>query len=102
MSTITHIRCPNCGVFNTDKNYCESCNFLISHQEKEATRASEVREKEMLEAIEKIEQVNFVDRLRSHPFFLIRFLGWILNSIWIVLNIIGGLVAWFVAMVAAG
>ena len=56
----------------------------------------------MLEAIEKIEQVNFVDRLCSHPFFLIRFLGWILNSIWMVLNIIGGLVAWFVAMVAAG
>lgn len=102
MKTISHVKCPNCGVFNTNKSRCESCDFLISHQEKEATRAVEIKEKEISEAIEKIEQVNFVDRLRSHPFFLIRFLGWILNSIWIVLNIIGGLVAWFVAMVAAG
>ncbi|GGG89087.1 hypothetical protein GCM10011416_01870 [Polaribacter pacificus] len=102
MSTTSHIKCPNCGVFNTNKTHCESCGFLISHQEKETARAKTVQEEELVSAVEKIEKVNFIKKLKRHPFFLVRFFGWILNSVWIVLNIIGAFIAWFVAMVAAG
>ena len=102
MSAVSHVKCPNCGVFNTDKEYCESCNTLISHQKKRETRAINIQEKEILIAQEELEKLNIADKLRKHPFFLVKLLGWILHSVWLVLNIIGGLVAWFVAMVAAG
>lgn len=102
MSSVSHIKCQQCGVFNTNKEYCESCNSLISHKKKEVVRAIEVQEKEVSIAKEKLEKLSFTDKMRKHPFFLAKLLGWILHSVWIVLNIIGGLIAWFVAMVAAG
>ena len=102
MVSVSHIKCANCGEFNTNRDYCESCNSLISHKKKEATRATEVKKKEIAIVIEQLEKLNFADRMRKHPFFLAKVLGWILHSVWLVLNIIGGLIAWFVAMVAAG
>jgi ribosomal protein L37E len=102
MASVSHVKCPNCGVFNTNKEYCESCNTLISHQKKEVVRATQVQEKEISLAKEELEKQTFIKKLRKHPFFLMRFFGFILHSVWIILNIIGGLVAWFVAMVAAG
>ena len=30
MSITRIIKCSNCGVFNTNKEYCENCNTLIS------------------------------------------------------------------------
>lgn len=102
MSAVSHVKCPSCGVFNTNKEYCESCKTLISHQKKRETRASNVHEKEILIAQEELAKLNFADRMRKHPFFLAKIFGWILHSVWLILNIIGGLIAWFVAMVAAG
>jgi ribosomal protein L37E len=102
MKSVSHIKCSNCGEFNTNKEYCESCNALISHKKKEESRATKVKEKEISTAIEQIEKLNFADKMRKHPFFLLKIVGWILHSVWVILNIIGGLVAWFVAMVAAG
>lgn len=102
MKKVSHIKCSNCGVFNTNKEYCESCNALLSHKKKEIVRATQVHEKEILIAKEKLKKLNFADRMRKHPFFLAKFFGWILHSAWLVINIIGGLIAWFVAMVAAG
>jgi ribosomal protein L37E len=102
MKSVSHVKCPNCGEFNTNKEYCQSCNTLISHQKKEETRAERIQEKELTEVKEKLAHLNFADRLRKHPFFLVKIFGWILHSVWIVINIIGGLIAWFIAMVAAG
>lgn len=102
MSSVSHIKCSNCGVFNTNKEYCENCNSLISHKKKEVVRAIQVQEKEITIAKEKLEKLNFIKKMQKHPFFLAKFLGWILHFTWVVINIIGGLIAWFVAMVAAG
>ena len=102
MSGVSHVKCPKCGVFNTNKEYCEACHTLISHQKKTETRATEIQEKELTLVKEQLEKLNFADRMRKHPFFLAKIFGWALHSVWIVLNIIGGFIAWFVAMVAAG
>lgn len=102
MSTVSHIKCSNCGIFNINKEYCESCNTLISDQIKRETNVVKVKNKEIREAVIALEKQNFADRMRKHPFFLAKILGWILHSVWILINIIGGLIAWFVAMVAAG
>ena len=102
MASVSHIKCSNCGVFNINKEYCESCNALISHPKKIKEKAQEEKEKELTIAITALEKVTFIKKLRTHPFFLWRFFGWIFHSVWIIINIIGALIAWFVAMVAAG
>lgn len=102
MASVSHIKCPNCGVFNTDREYCESCKALISHQKRVEEKKQVVHQKEIEEAIIKLEKETFIKKLRKHPFFLMRFFGLLLHSVWLILNVIAGLVAWFVAMVAAG
>lgn len=102
MSTVSHIKCSNCGVFNTDKEYCSSCNTLISHQKKRETRAAKIKDEEIEQVKIELAKMNLADKLKKHPFFLVKIAGWLLHSVWLLLNIIGGLVAWFVAMVAAG
>ena len=102
MNKISHVKCPNCGEFNTNKEYCSFCDVLLSFEKKEADRKAYVHNEEVADVIEKLEEQNFIDRLKKNPFILIRVFGWMLHSVWIVLNIIGGLIAWFVAMVAAG
>ncbi len=102
MSAVSHIKCPNCGVFNTNKENCTACGVLISHQKKRETRATTIKAKEIERVKEELEKLSLADRLKKHPFFLVKIAGWIVHSVWLVINIIGGLVAWFVAMVAAG
>ena len=102
MKSVSHIKCSNCGEFNTNREYCKACNVLISHKKKEEARVKKVREKEISNAISQIEKQSFADKMRNHPFFLLKIFGWVLHSVWIIINIIGGIVAWFVAMVAAG
>lgn len=100
--TSSYIKCPSCGTFNTDREYCKNCGDIISHSKKEELRAKKVKEEAIAEALEKINDPSFVERLKKHPFFLVKFLGWILYSAWFVVSSIGAGLAWFVAMVAAG
>ncbi|MDG1040047.1 MAG: hypothetical protein P8H13_03975 [Polaribacter sp.] len=102
MASVSHIKCPNCGVFNINKEYCESCNTLISNQKKIKEKEEVVHQKEIEEAIIELEKETFIKKLRKHPFFLMRFFGLILHSVWFVLTVIGSFIAWFIAMVAAG
>ena len=96
------VKCPNCGVFNTNREYCKNCNTLISHQKKRETRAAKIKDEEIEQVKIELAKMNLADKLKKHPFFLVKIAGWLLHSVWLLLNIIGGLVAWFVAMVAAG
>lgn len=102
MSITKNIKCPNCGLFNTNKEYCESCNTLISHEKKRELKKEAFKKAEVAKAIHKIENPNVAERLKKHPFFLYKIIGWILYSAFLVVSLIGGALAWFITMVAAG
>ena len=102
MSITSHIKCPNCGVFNTNKEYCENCNTLISDKKKRALKAAKIEKDDIAEEIIKQQKISFAKKMQLHPFFLFKIFGWVLQSVWFVLNIIGALIAWLVAMVAMG
>ena len=102
MSITRNIKCPNCGVFNTDKEYCENCNTLISNEKKRALREEEFKKEQIEEAIYELENPNLAERLKKHPFFLYKVVGWILYSAIMVVSAIGAFLAWFLTMVAAG
>ena len=96
------IKCPNCGVFNTNKEYCENCNALISHQKKREIKEAAVKQAQVDEAIHKLENPNLAERLKKHPFFLYKIIGWVLYSAIMTVSAIGAGLAWFITMVAAG
>ena len=102
MSITRNIKCPNCGVFNTDKEYCKNCNTLISNEKKRALREEEFKKEQIEEAIYELENPNLAERLKKHPSFLYKIVGWILYSAIMVVSAIGAFLAWFLTMVAAG
>ena len=102
MSNTRIIKCPNCGVFNTNREFCKNCNTLISNKKKRELKKEKVQQEEIKKVIYEQENPNLAERLKKHPFFLYRIFGWILYSVILVVSAIGAGIAWFVAMVAAG
>ena len=96
------IKCPNCGIFNTNKEYCENCNTLISDAKKREIKEEKVKQTQIDAAIYQLENPNLAERLKKHPFFLYKIFGWILYSAIMIVSAIGAALAWFVTMVAAG
>ena len=102
MSNTRKIKCSNCGVFNTNREYCINCNSLISDAKKRQIKAAEVKQAQIDEVIYERENPGFAERLKKHPNFIYRVVGWILYSAITIVSLIGAGLAWFVAMVAAG
>lgn len=103
MSKISsNIKCADCGVFTANSDYCKNCGALISHKRKLELRAEQIKQQQIEEAKRALENPNFVERLKKHPFFLLKIVGWFLYSVWFVVSMIGASLAWFIAMVAAG
>jgi len=96
------IKCSNCGVFNTNKDYCTNCNALISHQKKREIKIEKVKQAQIKKAVYQIENPNLAERLKKHPNLFYRIIGWLLYSAIMVVSIIGAGLAWFITMVAAG
>ncbi len=96
------IKCPSCSVFNTNNDYCSNCNTLISHQKKRALKEDAFKQKQIEEALHKIENPNLAERLKKHPNKIYKIMGWLLYSAIMVVSAIGAGLAWFIAMVAAG
>ena len=100
--TTRMIKCPNCGLFNTDKEYCENCNTLISNDKKREIKIKAFKQAQIDEAIQELENPGLAERLKKHPNVFYRTLGWVLYSVITVVSLIGAGLAWAIAMVAAG
>jgi len=96
------VKCTNCGTFNKNRDYCELCNTLISHQKKREIKEATVKQEDLDSAIYKIAHPNLAERLKKHPNIFYKIIGWILYSAIMVVSIIGSALAWFITMVAAG
>ncbi|MFD2530706.1 MULTISPECIES: hypothetical protein [Polaribacter] len=96
------VKCPNCGVFNTNREYCKNCNTLISHQKKRELKKQAVEQQEIEKVIYEKENPNLAERLKNHSNIFYRIFGWILYSVITIVSLIGAGLAWLIAMVAAG
>ncbi|MGB1043133.1 MAG: hypothetical protein ACPGU6_07050 [Tenacibaculum sp.] len=100
--TSKNIKCSKCNVFTQDADYCKSCGDLISHQKKREIKQEAEKQKRIAVAKHQLENPNLAERLKKHPFFLYKIIGWVLYSAFLVISAIGAMLAWFIAMVAAG
>ncbi|WP_339611350.1 hypothetical protein [uncultured Planktosalinus sp.] len=95
------IKCPKCGFFNTNSDYCIKCGTLINPKLKRSLenqkRAAEEKEK----AAQKSKFGLFIERNRTHKNIFIRLFFQFIYGIWFVVMAIGAFIAWLFAAIAA-
>lgn len=102
MAETSHIKCRKCGVFSTNSDYCKNCGHLISYAKKRELKIEKEKKERIAIEKNKLENPNWVERLKKHPNILFKAIGWVLYSGFLVLTAIGTFIAWIIAMVAAG
>ena len=100
-TTSKSIKCSKCNVFTTDADYCNNCGELISFEKKQEIKEQILKQEMIDEEQFKIDNPNWVTRLKKHPFIVYRFFGYLLYSVIFVVSAVGSLLAWFIAMIAA-
>jgi len=100
--TSRNIKCQECGVFTKDADYCKNCGTIISHQKKKELKEEAFKQELIAKETWKIENPNWITRLKKHSFIGYRILGYALYSVVFVVSAIGSMLAWFITMVAAG
>ena len=100
--TSRSIKCPECNVFTADADYCKSCGTLISFEKKEAIREQAIKQEIIDEEKWKLDHPNWVERMKHHSLLPYRIIGYLLYSVIFVVSAIGSLLAWSIAMIAAG
>jgi len=96
------IKCSKCSVFTTNSDYCKNCGELISYQKKKEIKEETVKQEMVAEEKWKLENPSWVERLKKHPKLLYRLFGQLIFSVVFVVSAIGSLLAWGIAMLAAG
>ncbi len=97
-----HIKCPNCGIYNTDRDYCKNCNTLLSYEKiRELEYAEEEKEREERERISEEKFPSFYDKYKDHRYLIVRLLAKTSRSIWLGFLAVGILLAWIIAAIAA-
>lgn len=98
----SHIKCPNCGLFNTNADYCENCNTPLSYKERrKLAHAQETKERLKRERIEDKKSPSFFVKYKDHRFLVVRIFVRIIHSIWTVFIAIGMFIAWLFTAIAA-
>ena len=97
-----HIKCPKCGEFNTDREYCVNCGAVLSYRKRRKI-AFEMAEKLRKEKERLNDKMNpsFFDKYSNHRFWLVRASVRILHSIWLGFLAIGSFIAWLITAIAA-
>ncbi len=103
MSQNVYIKCLECGKLNYNTDYCENCGSLINiskrreqeHQNRLKQRAIEKQDKKP----SKID--TFFEKTKNHPNIIVRALAKMLYSLWWLVMVIGGFLAWVAGVISA-
>ena len=96
------IKCPNCGIYNKNVEYCTECNTLLSYKKRrELAFAQEKKERLERERTQDEASPSFYEKYKDHRFLIIRIFVKITHSIWLVFMSIGMFIAWLITAIAA-
>ena len=98
-----HIRCPDCGEFNSNPDECAFCGSMLDLVKRRALERAkyeeEVREKERLRAPDFGERL--AEKMRTHPWLFIRVIYKIASAIYMVVMAIVMFIAWLISFLLA-
>jgi len=98
----SHVKCPNCGVYNTNEEYCTQCNTLLSYKKRrELAFAQDKKDRLERERLQNEASPSFYDKYKDHKFLIVRIFVKITHSIWLGFMAIGVFIAWLITAIAA-
>lgn len=99
---VSQIKCPNCGIYNTNVDYCNNCNTLLSPKLRRELQftAQEKARKEKKRLKEK-NALSFIEKYSEHRYLIVRLLAKSIRSIWLAFISVGVFIAWLVSVIAA-
>lgn len=101
MST-RNIKCPNCGIYNVNRDYCSKCNTVLSYKKRrELEYQNEQKARLERRRLEKENNPSFFEKYEDHRFLLVRILVKVLKSIGVAIMAVGMFIAWLIATVSA-
>ncbi|EGV43729.1 zinc ribbon domain-containing protein [Bizionia argentinensis JUB59] len=98
----SQIKCPNCGIYNTNAEYCTNCGTLLSHiKRRELAYAEEEKNRKERERIRKEKSPSLYQKYKNHKFLIVRVFVKVMHSIWMAFMAIGMFIAWLVSSIVA-
>jgi len=95
------IKCPNCGVYNTGRDYCEACNTVLSYKIRRELVFKKEEEARLKELATQVKKPSFFEKYSNHRFLIVRVFTKIIRSIWLGFMAIGMFIAWLISAVVA-
>lgn len=95
------IKCPNCGIYNTNRDYCEHCGTVLSYKIRRELALKKEKEERLKQEALKEKKPAFFEKYTNHRFLIVRIGAKIIRSIWLVFMAIGMFIAWLVSAIAA-
>ena len=97
-----NIKCPNCGVYNTNRDYCSECNTLLSYKKRRELAYKKEQDAQLeRRRIEKENNPSFFEKNENHRFWVVRAFIKVIKSIWMAIMAVGVFIAWLIAAIAA-
>jgi len=98
-----HIRCSECGTFNTNKIHCDNCGALLSViKQRELVRQQRVKEVRKREAEKGPSPMELrIKKMQNHRFWLVRAVFEVVYIGWVIAMAVGGFIAWVIAAIVA-
>ena len=102
MGGTVQIKCPNCGLFNTNTDHCSNCGTLLSYK-KRRELAHKAEEKKRLSRKKTKEKTtpSWIGSGEKSNYLIVRVGAKILKSITVIVIAIGAFFAWLFAFIAA-
>jgi len=95
------IKCPNCGIYNTNRDYCEECQTVLSYKIRRELDLQKQVEERLKQVASKEKEISAFEKYSNHRFFLVRLVTKIIRSIWLVFMAIGMFIAWLISAIVA-
>ena len=89
-------KCPNCGTWNKDEDFCINCQTAISPKEIDKIETEIKRLEEINRPKDKFDIL--AEDLKNHKYFVGRLIYKIGRLVGLFFGVLGGFLAWVIAM----
>lgn len=95
-----HIKCKQCGEFNTNDTTCLTCGAPLKTEKLHKTTMEKQHKERVSKPFEPPKILIILKQWQKHPNLFLKGLGYLLYSIGFVLFAVVSSIAWFIATVA--
>lgn len=95
-----HIKCRQCGEFNTNDTLCLACNAPLKTEKLHQSTIEKQHKERVSKPFEPPKAMIVLKQWRQHPNFLLKSLGHLLYSIAFVIFAVVSSIAWLIATFA--